>query len=286
MFSEAIKPIAITSFALAMLLGVTACSDGNSAAETAGALLEQAQTLKVQGQYEQALLLLDSIDHAYAAAVDVRRRAMHLRPQLLEQVTNRQLELADSLAAVDAWRLDSLQSLLTMVSNPIEHYYVPRAEGHADVSSAAGLHARMAPDGRFYLIATSPRHLGTTSVTVSCGGSSATSPAVAPDGERNDHSGATDVITFVEAECDAIGRLVAENPSQPVSVTFNGSRSSATMTLPEAQARGLANIYATADLIRRRKTQELEKQRLERTLQAVRSQIARTTPDDSTATTH
>lgn len=274
---NAVTKLSRIGLTAAMAVAVASCG-GDSAVRQAEQLYAEAQNLKAEGHFEQALTLLDSIDHAYPSAVDVRRQAMSLRPLLIEQVTNRQLEIADSLAAVGAYRLDSLSATATLVSNPIENYFVPKAEGRVDVSSVAGLHARMSSDGRFYLVVTSPGHLRTTSVSLTANGQTVSSPQVAYDGERNDRSGANDVITLIEGECQELGSFVVANVDAPISVTYSGSQS-VVRQLSDAQKRGIADLFETATLIRERKKQELEKQRLERMLQTVRSQIARTATD-------
>lgn len=256
---------------------VAGCSS-DRVKEKAEELYGQALELRKQGKYDEAVKLLDSIDHAYGAAIDVRRKGTALRPLLMEQLTNRQLEIADSIAAISSWRLDSLKKYNQPVSNVIENYYVPSAEGKVNVAATPGLHARMSPDGRFYIVATAPGHLGMTSVSASSDGESVSTPAISYDGERSDRSGANDVITFVEAECDELGNFVMRHRNSPISVTYSG-KSNRTVPLSESQKAGVAALYETASLVRECKKQEIEKQRLTRVLEVVRSQIARTSSD-------
>lgn len=275
MFKEPIKYLSVPALAILMSCG------GNQVADKARSLYDHAMQLRDQGRYDEAIKMLDSIDHAYPAATEVRRLGLRTRPVLMEQLTSRQLEVADSIAAEDSFRLDSLSRQLQMVPNPIEGYFVPRSEGHVDVS-VSGLHARMSPDGRFYIVASSPSHIAMTSITVSCNGESASTPAVAFDGERNDRSGSTDVITFIEAESSEVGDFILRHRNSPVTVTYSG-KSTVSRPLSDVQKHGIATLSEAASLIRDRKVQELERQRLERLLQAIRSQIARTTPDSVSA---
>lgn len=259
-----------------VVAGFASCT-GTTTSDRANELLQQAEACGKEGKYQEALNLLDSIDHAYPTEVDVRRRGMGLRPRMVEQLTNLQLQTADSIAAVSTYKLDSLSKGLKMVNNAVENYYVAASEG-AGSSTSPGLHPRVAADGRFYIIAASPRSVGATSVTVTATGESATTSTVGYDGERNDRSSGTDVITFIEAECDEVGCFISQHRNEPITATFNGN-STATLTLSEAQRNAIANLYETASLIRERKKQELEKQRLTRLLDVARSQIARTTLD-------
>lgn len=273
MFREIIKGTTLLS---AVLLAAGCSSD--RVKEKAEELYAQSLESRSQGNYEEAVKLLDSIDHAYPAAIDVRRKATALRPLLMEQLTNRQLEIADSISAVSSWRLDSMKKYNLPVSNVIENYFVPSAEGKVNVAAVPGLHARMSPDGRFYIVATAPGHLGLTSVSVQSDGETVSSPAISYDGERSDRSGANDVITFVEAECDELGSFIMRHRNSPVSVTYSG-KNSRTLPLADNQKEGVATLYETSALVRECKKQEIEKQRLTRVLEVVRSQIARTASD-------
>lgn len=273
MFREIIKGTTLLS---AVLLAAGCSAD--RVKEKAEELYAQSLESRSQGNYEEAVKLLDSIDHAYPAAIDVRRKATALRPLLMEQLTNRQLEIADSISAVSSWRLDSMKKYNLPVSNVIENYYVSSAEGKINVAVVPGLHARMSPDGRFYIVATAPGHLGLTSVSVESDGETVSSPAISYDGERSDRSGANDVITFVEAECDELGSFIMRHRNSPVSVTYSGT-SRRTLPLADNQKEGVVTLYETAALVRECKKQEIEKQRLTRVLEVVRSQIARTASD-------
>ena len=53
------------------------------------------------------------------------------------------------------------------------------------------------------------------------------------------------------------------------------------MELPDTQKEGIAALFELSKIVRERKRQEIEKQRLEKTLSVVRSQIARTIMTDS-----
>ncbi len=276
MFNVAIKKTK-SVIILSTALTIASCG-GSSVSENAQRIYNEALRLNSQCRYQDALDLLDSIDAAYPEATDVRRQAVSLRPIVLEQLTNRQLEIADSISAVSAFRLDSMSASLRLVSNPIENYYIPQCEGRVDVGGSVGLHARMAPDGRPYIIATAPGHLRLTAVSVSAGGESASTPAVAHDGERSDRSGINDVVTFIEGECIEIGNFISEHKNEPLSVSFSGDKT-VSVQLSEPQKQGVASVFEISSLIRQRKKQEIEKQRLERMLQAVRSQIARTVRD-------
>lgn len=277
MFNVEIKKL-LPFLAIPLMLLSAAC--GKSDESRAKNLYSQAETLANDGKYSEALILLDSMDRSCASAVDMRRKGMSLRPKLIEQVASRQLEVADSIAAIDSYRLDTLSGQIQLVPNEIENYFVPKAEGHVNVGTESGLHGRMSPDGRIYLIATSPKPIKTVSISVISGNESVSTPSVGYDGERNDRSSGKDVITFIEGECQEVVEFIYLHKDKPLTATFSGDES-VSMAITENQKKGIASLFEISRLVRERKKQELEKQRLEKTLAVARSQIARTLITDS-----
>lgn len=259
----------------ALMCGLMAsCSSSDK--EKATALYTEAETLMNSGNYEQAQLLLDSLDKAYPGEVDIRRQGMHLRPQLIEKLTLQQLSQTDSLLALNQLQSDSLGKYIAKVDNPIEPYYVYAGFEGKNPVSTPGVYARITPDGQFYIISSVNKPLGTTSVSISLpDGITARSAKVAFDGERNDKQGGAEVITFMQSECDTIGALAAKNPDGKFTLTFNGSKQWS-MPLPEPQLKALATMHQAAGLIRDMKVLQIRKTHLEKQLELSRSQQART----------
>lgn len=261
--------------AASLSLGLLA-SCSSSEREKAEALYAQAEERMNQGDYELAIEMLDSLDHTYPSEVEVRRKGMHLRPQVIEKNSLLELSQTDSLLAVTQLKSDSVAKYISRVDNPIEPYYVAADFKGKDVTAAPGLYARITPDGQFYMLSSVNKPLNTTSVTVAMpGGVSAQTSSVSYDGERNDRQGGCEVITFMQAECDTIGALIANNPDAKFTLTFNG-RKSYTMPLPENQQKGIATMYEAASLLRDLKIYQIRKTHLEKQLELARSQQART----------
>ena len=269
----------ITKAIIAMALSTALFSSCDSAGEKpAGALLEEARQCADAGQYAQAMALIDSLNKTYPAAVKARRASTALMPAVTEKATLKELASADSLVAALQLQGESQRDDIVFVSNPIEGYYVGKSAKGIDPNSTAGLHGRLSADGHFYIIATSPKAVKSTSVSVTVNGQEAASAVVAYDGERNDRSSGREIITFIEAECDSIGKLIAANPGAEVNVAFHGN-SATSMKLPANQAEAIAKLYDAGATIRESKIAQLNKARLEKRLEVARSQMARTFDD-------
>lgn len=69
---------------------VVSCSDSDK--QNAEKLLVDAEAYIIAEDYASALKLLDSIDVVYPSQVEVRRKAMHIRPKAIEGTTLKELE--------------------------------------------------------------------------------------------------------------------------------------------------------------------------------------------------
>lgn len=279
MFKE-VNRTAIATMALAGLFMLTACGDSASRRQ-AQDLYSQAEQALDEGRYEQTLLLTDSIKNSFPDQIEIRRRSLHLASRATEGLTLKRLEQADSLLAVTAVAGDSLSRLVKKVDNPIEPYYISASVNPASLKGSTGLQGRMSPDGHFYIISSlTGRKVNSTSVSVSDGASSASTASVAHDGERNDRSMGSEVITFMGVECDSLGHFLSLNRDRKLTLTFHGS-SDYSIPLPPSQAEAIATLWDYSATLRKAKVASLEKERLSRALELARSHAARTYVENS-----
>lgn len=256
-------------------LSGTSCS-GSSDSRAAEDTADRATAALEAGDYALALRLADSVRQTWPQAIDTRRRALHITTRATEGLALKKLESADSLLAVLSARADSLKSHVRYISNPVEGYYIASGDNPDAVHSTTGLRGRLSPEGDFYLIATlKPGGVKSVSVTVGGADGSATTQQVAFDGERNDRSGGLEVITFISAECDSVGRYIYSHTGGPLSLTFNGA-GSRTVTIPAESISQIATLYDYYQTMRRARLASVEREKFARTLDLARTQAAKT----------
>ena len=255
---------------------LSACSDGDK--DKAQSLYDEASTAAGSGEYAKAIKLLDSIDRAYPSQVDLRRSGMHIRAKAIEGQTLEELQTTDSLIAVTTSASEAMKNVVTFVNNPVEGYYVANSQKETAVESNEGLHARISPDGVFYIISSAKAGTLSTGVELSSGSEHATSASVAHDGERNDRSRGSEIITFTQIECDTLGHFALNHSGEPLTLTFVGGKNRS-ITMPAAQAQALADVYAAANIFRSLRLLQIKKNKLEQQLTIARSQQARTYSD-------
>lgn len=265
---------AISILAVAML--ATGCS--KSASEQASEQLAEAQIAYEAGDYAKALALIENLDSTYRAEVDVRRQAMHLKPQIIEKQTLEELSITDSLVVLAQLRGDSISKTMRYVSNPVEGYYVSTTEPK-DINATTGLYARMSPDGHFYIVATNTRGGKSYAIRVNANGRTAETSHLPDDGERIDRSGKAEVLTFMQSECDSVGKLISQHKGVTMSFCFIGNGAPQNIEISGAQSQALGEVYDAAEMVREMKLLQIRKARLEKTLTTARNQAARTFQD-------
>lgn len=273
MLKEAINRLSMAAITAAATLTVTSCSDGSR--EKAQALSNEATEAISAGNYKLAIELLDSIDSVYPAQTEIRRAGMHTRAKAIEGQTLIDLQTTDSLTALATASSDELKDIITFVTNPVEGYYVAKSQKDAAVEKTEGIHARISPEGMFYIISSAKPGTNSTGVELSDGNTKASSASIAYDGERNDRSRGAEVITYTPAECDTIGRYAMEHANEPLTLTFTGGKSRS-FKMNTAQAQALAQVYSASLVYRQLRLLQLQKQKLEQQLTISRSQQART----------
>lgn len=262
-----------TAAALLATVFLTACGDGER--QQAADLLEQAQLCTDNGRHAEALMLLDSIDHAYPRQIEVRRDAMHLRPFVLEARALVELTQIDSMIAQTTISSEAMRDRLQRVDNPVEPYFVSTAEVKGDVTHTPGLHARMAPDGIFSVLSVTPAGAKHTSVRLSAGGDIAETATIPFDGELNERSSDMERITFLSAQVDTLGKFVLTHPDMPINLTFAGGKER-TVKMDAKQIQALGEVYTAAVLFEQLRHLAMMKQQYEQQLMLARSQQART----------
>lgn len=264
MFSERINRYLITA---TIILACCGCSNISKEQRAAGELLDQATQSYEDGDYSQAIAMIDEIDSVYSAQVDIRRKAMELRPQVEGKLMEQRLAEIDMQLAENQREGDSLRTLITNVPNPVENYFMALPVEEKDVRHVSGLHSRVSPQFSFYMIATTTKPVKTTSVGLrSKSGREVWTTEIPFDSERNERFGSTEMITMTELECDTLARFAVEHADEELTILFKGSNGTSQQAMTGYQKNSLLTLYRWVQAIRRDKQLRIESEKIERRL--------------------
>lgn len=265
---------------LAGFMLLAGCSGNKEAAPEAQALLDGATEAFEARDFSRATVLLDSLQKTYPGEISLQRSAMSLRPRVIEGATLLQISTNDSLMALSRLSAEQLRPSLVWVKTPrmIEGYWVSRQANNPDFFNTTGIQGRVSEIGEFYIVSSmNPSSLRHTSVSLSDGRSSVSTPEVPYDGESNYRIDGSEVITFSPAQSDTIGQFASTHADAPLTLTFRGKGTKA-VKLTKAQVKALADAWAYSRATVTARDLDAERRRLEATLQVARNQIARTAP--------
>ncbi len=266
-------------FAVATLAVVLSSCGGKTENADARALLVEATDAFQLTDYDNAMLLLDSLKNAYPTEVAIQREAMALRPKVIEQNALLKIAQIDSLTQCDQRTMESLKPKMKWVKAPemIEGYWTDAATYNANFMNTTGLEPRVSEIGQFYIVSSAnPSSLKHTSVTLTLGNRSVTTADVPYDGDSNYRIGSGEIITFTPEQSDTIGAFAAEvlSAAKPgnMSVTFNGSKGKKTIKLSEKQADAIRQTYLYSMAVIRARDNQVERERLQRTIEIAQRQ--------------
>lgn len=264
---------------VAALTMLASCSPSEN--QDARSLYNQADEAFKSGDYTLSTSLLDSLQKSFPEEIGIQREALALRPKVIEQLALIKISSVDSMTKTDISAMEQLKPQLKWVKTPgmIEGYWIDAKCYNPNFMNTTGIEARVSEIGEFYIVSSvNPSAIKHTSVTLTMGDRSATTPEIAYDGESNYRIDGSEVITFSPEQSDTIGALAAEvlatsNPSA-ITLTFNGSKGKKSQKLSVAQANGIATAYRYSSAIIRARDNEVEKQRLEKTIEIAKRQGA------------
>ncbi len=266
------------------LLALMCACGGKQENPQARELLDNANAAFEQQDYDLATTLLDSLQKTFPSELGIQRESMALRPKVIEQTALLQLQQLDSLDAADTSTLTALKPALKWVKTPgmIEGYWIDAKAYNPNFMNTTGIEARVNEIGQFYIVSSvNPAgHLKHTSVTLKTGSESVTTQTVPYDGESNYRLGGGEVITFSPEQSDTIGftamQAMNANPSATGTLIFNGAKNTKSIRLNAAQTAAIANAYRYSSAVIRARDNQVQRQKLNRTIEIARQQAAKT----------
>lgn len=251
-------------------------------------LLTMAENDFGSGNYASSIALLDSLQKTFPAETALQREAMAMRPKVIEAEATKALAAVDSTYNADIETLKSLKTQMKWIKTPgmIEGYWIAPELYRSDFMNTTGIEARVSEIGEFYIVSSvNPAgNLKHQSIGLKTSAGNARTQNVAYDGESNYRIGGAEVITFSPAQSDTIGVIarnaVAANQVAGASVIFYGVRGEKSVKISPAVLKGVGKAYAYSAATIRARDLQVERERLNRTIEIARRQQQSTAAAD------
>lgn len=251
-------------------------------------LLAMAENDFSSGNYASSIALLDSLQKTFPAETALQREAMAMRPKVIEAEATKALAAVDSTYNADIETLKSLKTQLKWIKTPgmIEGYWIAPEVYRSDFMNTTGIEARVSEIGEFYIVSSvNPAgNLKHQSIGLKTSAGNARTQNVAYDGESNYRIGGAEVITFSPAQSDTIGMVarnaVEANQAAGASVIFYGVKGEKSVKISPAVLKGIGKAYAYSAATIRARDLQVERERLNRTIEIARRQQQSTASAD------
>lgn len=251
-------------------------------------LLAKAENDFNSGNYASSIAFLDSLQKTFPAETALQREAMAMRPKVIEAEATKALAAVDSTYNADIETLKSLKTQLKWIKTPgmIEGYWIAPEVYRSDFMNTTGIEARVSEIGEFYIVSSvNPAgNLKHQSIGLKTSAGNARTQNVAYDGESNYRIGGAEVITFSPAQSDTIGMVarnaVEANQAAGASVIFYGVKGEKSVKISPAVLKGIGKAYAYSAATIRARDLQVERERLNRTIEIARRQQQSTAAAD------
>lgn len=251
-------------------------------------LLAKAENDFNSGNYASSIALLDSLQKTFPAETALQREAMAMRPKVIEAEATKALAAVDSTYNADIETLKSLKTQLKWIKTPgmIEGYWIAPEVYRSDFMNTTGIEARVSEIGEFYIVSSvNPAgNLKHQSIGLKTSAGNARTQNEAYDGESNYRIGGAEVITFSPAQSDTIGMVarnaVEANQAAGASVIFYGVKGEKSVKISPAVLKGIGKAYAYSAATIRARDLQVERERLNRTIEIARRQQQSTAAAD------
>lgn len=283
MYNEAITKNLFRGCATLLLAGML-CSCGNGDKEAAQALYAQAQSLYDSKQYDESIVLLDSLKKNYTGDIDLLKKGLHLRTLNQEGLILAEMAQTDSLISVLEAENKTLSDSFKYIKHPdmVEGFFIHNSiAGEAEKTNRVAIEPRIDESDMFYIVSYLTGHdVKHTSIKLSSkSGDAVTSETVPYDEAQNYRykSGGVsyEIVTFNNNQCDTLGFFTAANEKSPIRVTYQGSKTYS-IQLNKKHVKAIADTYRYATNKTRGKAAIQKRMFLEQKLELAKKQIEQT----------
>lgn len=260
---------------------VMSCSKENPDKKAAEGLLTQIESQIEIGNYQQAMLLMDSVDRTYRDQIDIRKKVTALRPKAIEAVTLEQISSTDSIIAFAQAEIDRLSPLMKHIADEDlkEGKYVVADTYKANIMNTTTIEPRVNDyDYSFYIVANCyGKKIGISQISLSSAEGEFASEPIPSTSSRRMEVETSEIATFLPEEVADLGEWASNNYSKITGANIIGTKDNLKVKLTPQQASAFATAWNFSKENQKLKNVVALRIKLDRQLQVARDQIANTT---------
>lgn len=267
----------------AVVLATASSCGSDKEHKAAAALSAKADSLMKAGNFEGAIELYDSLNHAYPKEIELRKASDAKRAKAIEGLAQSQAPLLDQA-------IDSLNSVIAGLypdfnreqsSSALNAYAVHKSLAGQKTVGTAALQPRINVEGNdvsdtpWSIAVFAPSNIELSSVTVTtASGQSFTLDAFSNDGQ---------VGSIVTSVAEPLGKYLCEHPDDPATAfVLNGKKGKAQGKLTPAFTTATAASYSYASAKNQLRSTLINREKIERRIVIAREQAAKAASQTTT----
>lgn len=252
-------------------------------AEKAEQVMSQIKSLYAGQDYDNAMLMIDSLMKTYPGLIDVQRRAMHIQTMITEKRTLADSTANEKILEQSMAAADSIKHNLKFVKNAdmVEGYFVDKTMPDDGIPSATGIVARVTEHGDISLLSSLRSHrIRHTKICATADTASVATNNVPLSNSRNYHYNddgqSVELVTFNAQECGDFLSFIVQNASCPITIKFINGTKSYKQTLSQKEKDAIVNVVNYTTAVTTAQSAANMRLKFARKLQLARKQIKQT----------
>ncbi|MDE6278106.1 MAG: hypothetical protein K2M06_08365 [Muribaculaceae bacterium] len=272
---RALRSLAAGACGMLLLFGTEGC--GPSAEERAAAtLVGQAEALYDMGDYRGAIDSVKALDERYHSFTDLRRGGLRIRAMATEGLIRDSIEAIEPVLVQSKLAADSLRKFFVHIepaAEGLDGYYLAATIPASSAMETTTIQPRVDEDGYLYLTANiSGRSIGLDGLKIGTGNEAWTSGQISPS--RVASVEGSDVASFAPEDLEGLGAWLTAHAGAKLTGTLTGTRGMATFQISAMLREAIVRSYEFSEAWQAERKASIQREKLERKLQAVRDQLA------------
>ena len=244
-----------TLYALASFFICLSCASDE---ERASSLLQQAQSSYESGYYNQARVLIDSIETTYPKAIKMRRQSMLLGYKIDLEIAQNISQISDSLLGLLKVQLDQQLTKFTYTKSEYDDMgrYIYKGSEAENNASRSYLHAAVDDYGVHHLISSyTGRKINHTAVRLTApDGTSCSTENIEYNDGTNYHYNVRgthyEAITFIGERDGGVLGFIAMHASDALTAKLIHKKGELSVKITSADRKGMVETFHLAHLIK------------------------------------
>ncbi len=259
-----------------LMAGVLAGCGPSAEEKAAAALLGSAVAQNDLGDYQSAIDSVKALNERYRGFTDIRRSGLRVQAMATEGLIKDSIEAIGPVLAQAQLDTDSLQKLFVHIDAAaagMDGYYIASSLVASSAMSTTGIQPRVDESGYLFLTANvNGRNIGLEGLTLVSGQDMWTSGTLSASRVLTVEG--SDIASFPAESLEGMWQWVREHDAKGLKGILTGKRGKAEFAINPQLRRAIIESGEYAQAQQTLRSASIQREKLERKLQAVRDQLA------------